>query len=605
MVGRDDAGTGSRGAAPRNETVRRHTSGATNKHGPEHEPPRFEVIALSTADRRACDVSLQVAAGEIVGVYGLVGSGRSEFAQAVFGLRAIADGALAIDGRPVAIRNPQQAVAFGMAYVPEDRLREGLFGGLSLRANLVISSLRALGGAVFASRAQEQRTANGQVAALAIRCRDIEQPIAELSGGNQQKAVLARWLVSRPAVLVLDEPTRGVDVTSKTEIYRVLRDEAARGAAVLFISSDLSEVMANSDRVVVFRQGRKSGEFRPSETTAEQIAGAALPAEGAAEGAALARRKRRRPWRSEVALALANLAVIAMLGFSSDAFFTAENLTGLLASASVWTILSLGAAAVILCGAIDISLGSLLALSAGVGGLVLALPYSPLVTIPAGVAAALAVGIAGGIANASLSLWGRVHPIVVTLGAMTVYRGLLISLSGGHTITDLPEAFVRWPASRIVGLSGSGVLAGVVVVAAYIWLNRLRSGRYVMALGASPTAARLVGISKARTWLTAFAAGGLLAAVAGLLELAQTGSLQSGTGVGYELQAIAAAVIGGVSITGGRGSVLGVCLGALLLSLIYNGLVLWEVSRYQYSLLTGGLLLLAVLADLAWRRLER
>ncbi len=139
----------------------------------------------------------------------------------------------------------------------------------------------------------------------------------------------------------------------------------------------------------------------------------------------------------------------------------------------------------------------------------------------------------------------------------------------------------------------------------YLWLVHWRGGRFVVAYGASPTAARLVGISQVRAWLTAFGVGGLLAALAGLLELSQAGSLQSTTGTGYELQAIAAAVIGGVSINGGRGSVGGVCLGALLISLIHNALVLWQVSANYERLVVGGLLLCAVLLDLAWRRLER
>ena len=127
----------------------------------------------------------------------------------------------------------------------------------------------------------------------------------------------------------------------------------------------------------------------------------------------------------------------------------------------------------------------------------------------------------------------------------------------------------------------------------------------MVAYGSSPSAARLLGISQARAWLLAYGAGGLLAALAGLVELSQTGAMQSGMGTGYELRAIAAAVIGGVSITGGRGNVLGVCLAALFLTVIHNGLVMWQVSPYQHALVTGALLLTAVLVDLAWRRFER
>jgi ribose/xylose/arabinose/galactoside ABC-type transport system permease subunit len=188
---------------------------------------------------------------------------------------------------------------------------------------------------------------------------------------------------------------------------------------------------------------------------------------------------------------------------------------------------------------------------------------------------------------------------------MTVYRGLLIGLSGGETIGGFPKAFVAWSNWQIVGISAAAAVGAVTALAVHVWLARLRSGRHLVALGSSPAAARLVGISRRRAWLAAFGAGGMLAALAGLVELSQTGSMQSGMGAGYELQAIAAAVIGGVSISGGRGSVIGVCLGALLLSLIYNALVLWQISGYHYALVTGLMLLAAVLADLGWRRIQR
>ncbi len=582
--------------------------------------PRLAVSRFTASDGRYCDVSLEARAGEVLGIYGLVGSGRSELARAVFGLERPSSGTVKIDGRAVSIANPAQAVAAGLAYLPEDRLRQGVFRGLSVRANAVISSLASLTSGPLTIASRERAVTREQITALGIKCRDAEQVIGQLSGGNQQKVVLARWLLTHPAVLILDEPTRGVDVASKAEIHRILRRLADDGTAIVLISSDLPEVMANSDRIVVFRAGRVAGEFAPSETTPERIAAVALPEGpgalpagsgalpegiGTAPASRATRRGVDRVWRGELALAAAIAVLFTLLGLTTESFLTADNLRGLLASASVWTILSLGAAAIILAGGIDISLGALLALSAGVGGLVLKLPYPPAVAVPCGILAALAVGAAGGLLNATLTLLGRVHPIVVTLGTMTIYRGLLISLTGGDTITDLPEAFVTWSSAPILGVNGSVVLGAATALAVWLWLSHLQSGRHLMAQGASPTAARLVGISQMRTWLLAFGVGGFLAALAGLLELSQTGAMQSGMGTGYELQAIAAAVIGGVSISGGRGSAGGVCLGALLLSLIYNAVVLWQISRYHYSLVTGGLLLAAVLVDLAWRRLER
>ena len=569
--------------------------------------PRLAIDRLSAADRRFENVTMTVHAGENLGIYGLIGSGRTEFAHTVFGLRKAASGSVRVDGRAVAIASPNQAAAAGIAYLPEDRLRQGIFRGLSVRANTVVSSLRQFQRGGFIRAARERAAANAEVAKLDVRCRDDLQPIGELSGGNQQKVVLGRWLLTRPAVLILDEPTRGVDVGAKAEIHRILRDLANAGTAIVLISSDLPEVMENSDRVLVFRAGRIAGEFDPTRATAEQVAAVALPdeAQPPTSAAGHLRRRAARPWRSEVALAVAIVALVGLLASTTDSFLTADNVWGLLSTTALWTILSLAAAVIILSGAIDISLGSLLALSAAVGGLVLKQPYSPWITVPAGVGAALAVGACGGLLNAAVSLWGHVHPIVVTLGTMTVFRGLLISLTGGAAITNLPGPFVRWSSGRYGGINASAALGAAVAVAVYLWLVRLRSGRYVVAYGSSLTAARLVGISQRRAWLTSFGVGGLLAALAGVLELSQAGSLQSTTGRGYELQAIAAAVIGGVSIAGGRGSVVGVCLGALLISLIHNMLVLWQVSANYEVLVSGGLLLIAILSDLLWRRFER
>ncbi len=414
---------------------------------PTTQSPRLHVDRLTAADGRFCEISISVAAGEIVGVYGLVGSGRSEWAQTVFGLRKAQSGSILIDGRVRHIATPLQAVGAGLAYLPEDRLRQGIFRGLSVRANTVVSALRHLQRGWLANATRERAATAMEIDRLGIKCRALEQPIGELSGGNQQKVVLSRWLLTRPAVLILDEPTRGVDVGAKAELHRILRALADDGTAIVLVSSDLPEVLEHSDRVVVFRAGRVASTFDAAHVTPERVAAAALPGENIAAEApiALSRRQRTaRPWRSEMALALAIVVLAGILSGSTEAFLTADNLWGLLATTAMWTILSLGAAVIILAGAIDISLGSLLALSAGLGGLVLNLPYSPAVTIPAGIALALAVGVGGGVLNAALSLWGRIHPIVVTLGTMTIFRGLLILLTGGTAITGLPAQFVGW-----------------------------------------------------------------------------------------------------------------------------------------------------------------
>jgi ribose/xylose/arabinose/galactoside ABC-type transport system permease subunit len=178
----------------------------------------------------------------------------------------------------------------------------------------------------------------------------------------------------------------------------------------------------------------------------------------------------------------------------------------------------------------------------------------------------------------------------------------LITLSGGDVITGLPQSFRQVATGRIAGLPGSVIVMLSAAALAQVFFGNTRPGRHLFAFGSNARAAKIVGISRRSVWLTAFGLGGLAAALAGLLELAQNGSMQSGLGAGYELRAIAAAVIGGTAITGGRGSVSGVVLGAVLLSLIQNALVLWSVSRYHYDLVVGALLLATIMLDLVIRR---
>jgi ABC-type sugar transport system ATPase subunit/ribose/xylose/arabinose/galactoside ABC-type transport system permease subunit len=592
------------------ELPRRPPQGAAAAAPARLKTPRLRVRDLTDAEGRFAAIDLDAVAGEILGIYGLIGAGRSAWAQALFGLRPLARGRVEVDGYPCTIDSPRDALAVGLAYLPEDRLRQGICPGLSVRANMVLNDRAATTLGPLALAPLEAIVTNEQVAALGVRLRGITQPAGELSGGNQQKVVLGRWLLTEPKVLLLDEPTRGVDVGARAEIHRLVRQRADRGCAVVLISSDLPEVLAHSDRIAVFRSGRLAGVFEGRGASPEAIAEAALPqaslSHGGARGRAASRRRLRPELRGNAAgllLALTSLA-LALAATTGGRFQTAANLLNVVDNATALTILALGAAAVIIAGGIDISVGSLLALAAAVGGLVMGRWPRPELGVPLGVLAALATGAGGGMLNASVALVGRVHPIVVTLGTLTVYRGLLIGLTGGHVVGGLPGEFRRLATGHPGGFAvqGSVVIMLAAVLLVHLWLGHTRSGRHLYAFGGNPRAARLLGIRRGRAWLPAFAAGGLCAATAGLLELAQNGSMQSGMGTGAELRAIAAAVIGGTAVSGGRGGVVGVVLGALLLSLVQNALVLWEVSRHHYDLVIGGLLLAAILVDRGVRR---
>ena len=219
-------------------------------------------------------IDLDVRAGEILGLAGLVGAGRTELARAIFGGDPILAGQISIDGKPVSIRTPRDAIAAGIGLVPEDRKRQALFLQLAIRQNFSSASLgKFLRGGIFVDEAAERRALEGFRKSLKVRMTGPEQRIANLSGGNQQKVVLARWLELEPKILIVDEPTRGIDVGAKAEVHELLDALAARGIAVIAISSELPEVMAIADRIVTLREGRVTGELQAGEATQERLMG--------------------------------------------------------------------------------------------------------------------------------------------------------------------------------------------------------------------------------------------------------------------------------------------------------------------------------------------
>jgi ABC-type sugar transport system ATPase subunit len=221
-------------------------------------------------------VSLVVRQGEIVGLAGLVGAGRSELAQAIFGAEPISQGEVAIEGQPVRLRNPGDAIRHGIGLVTEDRKKSGLILSFPLYMNHTLPSLRRFVRGWRLVPRLEIGAFKQWADKLQIHSRSSRQEVRFLSGGNQQKVVLAKWLELKPRLLILDEPTRGVDVATKAEIYRLINDLAAQGTAILMISSDLPEVLGMSDRVVVMHDGRVTGEFNRAEATNERVMQAAI-----------------------------------------------------------------------------------------------------------------------------------------------------------------------------------------------------------------------------------------------------------------------------------------------------------------------------------------
>jgi rhamnose transport system ATP-binding protein len=221
------------------------------------------------------DVSFSLRRGEILGLAGLVGAGRTEVARAIFGIDPLDAGKIVRDGQSLRIRTPHEAMNAGLAFVPEDRQHQGLVLEMAIADNATLPFLRRLTRFGLVSRKRERRIADDYTRRLQVKAAGLDQPARALSGGNQQKVVLAKWLATDPQVLILDEPTRGIDIGTKAEVHRIISGLAAGGMAILLISSELPEILGMADRVLVMHEGRITGEFTRDEADQETIMRAA------------------------------------------------------------------------------------------------------------------------------------------------------------------------------------------------------------------------------------------------------------------------------------------------------------------------------------------
>ncbi len=237
--------------------------------------PILEVRGL-TREGVFCDVSFEIRRGEIVGLAGLVGAGRTEVARALFGLDPVDHGEIRIGGEAVRIRSPIEAIRLGMAFIPEDRKAQALFLAMALRSNITISALPRIAPLGLLSRRRLDAASLSYIRHLDIRPPRPGVPVRYLSGGNQQKAVIARWLLLEPRILIMDEPTRGIDVGAKAEIHALMDRLAREGKAILMISSELPEILGISDRILVMREGRIVGELKREEATADRVLALAM-----------------------------------------------------------------------------------------------------------------------------------------------------------------------------------------------------------------------------------------------------------------------------------------------------------------------------------------
>ena len=234
------------------------------------------------------DISFTLNRGEILGFYGLVGAGRSECMQSLFGITRPSAGSISLHGKTVTPVSPADAIELGLVYVPEDRGHQGAITGLPIVDNVALPSMRTTSHRGFVSMAREYALAREYTARLELKAAALDQHVGELSGGNQQKVVIAKWLATQPAVIILDEPTKGIDIGSKAAVHTFMRELTSQGLAVIMVSSEIPEVIGMADRIIVMREGRRVAEYNQEEVTPELLVRAAAGIEtvDAPEGSA-------------------------------------------------------------------------------------------------------------------------------------------------------------------------------------------------------------------------------------------------------------------------------------------------------------------------------
>lgn len=553
-------------------------------------------------------VSLNLRAGEILGIAGADGNGQAQLLAALGAVTPSA-GRLAVLGQSVT--SPSGAQAAGVVYLSGDRKKESLFQNLSVRENLNVAVLKQLRRGPFISKRAEVSHVNDAIDEFGIRVGSAEDHVSSLSGGNQQKVAISRALSSDPRVLLIQEPTQGVDVRSRMDIYRMLRDSANEGLAVAAVSSDAAELSGICDRIIVMSRGHVIAEIAGEGSTEDQIVGAFAVAGhvGDTDGLAANRTEeapvrrttgfRQRVQGAQDMLRLGVLAVIliALFIFASrvnGTFASSQNIYNILLLTLPILVLAVAQFSVLIIGGIDISVGATMGLSLVVLSF-LASEGSAVTALVVSLILALVVGLAVGLINSFLIEGSKVAPVIATIATMGLAGGLALILrptAGGLINFDMMSllTYQVGPFPILIIVFFPMLLLGDWM----IW--RSGPGVRLRAVGLHPLFAQRLGISVTRTRIVSYLACGALAGFAGLVLASTVGTGDANAGNGFTLLAIAAPVLGGASLLGGRGSLIGCLLGALTLAMANTLVPMLGIQEAWSYMLVGLLSIVALLA---------
>jgi len=544
---------------------------------------------------RFSDITFDVHPGEIVGLAGVEGNGQRELIRALAGL-VPCRGRLTVSGTKVPLGGGLDAAAHGIAFVPSDRHREGLLGGLGVRENMAIGNLGAYSRLGFVSPMREREAIAARIDGLDIQTPTIDTRIDRLSGGNQQKAVFGRVLEQRPKVILADEPTQGVDVGARAEIYTLLRDAVSAGGAAVVVSSSHVELEGLCDRVLVLSRGQVVRELAGAEVTEQAMVEAALTSSASGAAARTSERSSRllRFLRGDLAPPAITLAVAAALAAytstQNDFFLTGRAFTGILMLFAALAFVSLAQQAVMIVGGIDLSVGPLMGFLTVVASFVIT-PGSSSGALALGWLLLLGIACAVAVVNFAPTLLG-IPPLLTTLVTFTALQGLSLLLRpqpGGQIAPDVLATI-----AGTVGFVPWAAIAAVVLGLALDYaMRRSTWGVALRGVGSSTDHAHAIGVRVRLIQLSAYLVCGLLVFLASLMLMNQVGAGNPTAGVAYTLYSITAVVVGGASLTGGRGAFIGALAGAFLIVLINSSVTFLNLNTAWQTYMVGILALVA------------
>jgi len=574
------------------------TLGSTFPQKSQNVSKDINFAVQSFSGKRFTDVSFEVLRAQIVGVAGVAGNGQSELMRALAGLQQ-SKGAIQLNGRALSHGDLLREAAF----MPSDRHTEGLAASLTVRENATFAALDRFSAYGLLSRKREVEQVATTFKSLVVKTAGLEAPILSLSGGNQQKVVMARALLSEPKLIVADEPTQGVDVGARAEIYRILREVSSSGTPVIVNSSDAAELEGLCDQVIVMSRGRVVAKLSGDDVSEARIVAAAVKADTHVGDAGLQYRvaSKSSGWRhflqSDNAPAVPLALVTSLLGlyvFGQNAnFLSAFNIANILLLATALGFIALGQTVALLMAGIDLSVGPLAGFLVVVASFFVNDGKSPSL-IAAGFLLMFAGAFVVGAINGLLIRFANFTAIAATLAMYIGLQGM------SFLLRDVPGGYINAAVADVINKQyGPMPLAFLILVAFAVAgeyaLRNTRAGWRLRAIGSDEESTRRIGVRVDRTFIAGYIASSLLTAFGAVMLFGQIGVGDPRQGANYTLSSITAVVLGGTSLRGGRGTFIGTVLGALLLTEVLNAAAFLGLSEtYQY-VFQGILVLIAAL----------